>query len=55
MGFIDWDALPLSRAAVGRDADRRTDPAVVHDALREASTRVVLVHRRRLAVVPGES
>ncbi|PFG33857.1 NAD(+) diphosphatase [Sanguibacter antarcticus] len=50
MGFIDWDALPLSRAAVGRDADRRTDPAVVHDALQDARTRVVLVHRSRLAV-----
>jgi NAD+ diphosphatase len=55
MGFIDWDALPLSRAAVGRDADRRTDPAVVHDALGEAGTRVVLVHRGRLAVVPPDA
>lgn len=52
MGFIDWDALPLSRAAVGRDADHRTDPAVVLDALREATTRVLLVHRKKLAVEP---
>lgn len=54
MGFIDWDALPLSRAAVGRDADRRTDPAVVQDALREPTTRVVVVHRKKLAVEPAD-
>ena len=49
MGYVDWDTLPLSRATTGRGAHRRTEPDVVGQVLTEPGTRVLLVHRGRLA------
>ncbi|WP_093182393.1 NAD(+) diphosphatase [Sanguibacter gelidistatuariae] len=49
MGYVDWDTLPLSRATTGRGAHRRTEPDVVAHVLTEEGTRVLLVHRGRLA------
>jgi NAD+ diphosphatase len=48
-----WDALALT-AAVDRAAERRTVPGALADALADAGSRVVLVHRGRLAVQGDE-
>lgn len=52
MGLVDWASLPLSRAATSRHAERRTEPDLVDTVLDEPGTRVVLVHRGRVAVAP---
>lgn len=54
MGHVDWDTLPLSRATTGRGAHRRTEPDVVGQVLTEAGTRVLLVHRGRLAATEDQ-
>ena len=54
MGHVDWDQLPLSRATTARRAERRTEPEIVRTVLAEPGTLVLLVHRKRLAVVPGD-
>ena len=41
--------MPLSRATTGRGAQRRAEPDVVAQVLAEAGTRVLLVHRGRVA------
>lgn len=54
MGHVDWETLPLSRATTGRGAHRRTEPDVVAQVLTEEGTRVLLVHRGRLAATGDE-
>lgn len=54
MGHVDWDQLPLSRATTGRRAERRTEPEVVTTVLSETGTQVLLLHRKRLAVLPAD-
>ncbi|MCB7136624.1 NAD(+) diphosphatase [Cellulosimicrobium marinum] len=44
---------PLDAAPVDRAAHRRTEPDLVRRLLAEPATRVLLVHRGRLAVDPG--
>ncbi|PJI94748.1 NAD(+) diphosphatase [Luteimicrobium subarcticum] len=46
-----WDALPLA-GAIDRAAERRGEPGALADALADDATRVVLVHRGRLAGDP---
>jgi NAD+ diphosphatase len=48
----DWGDLPLG-GAVDRAAERRTVPGAIADALHDPGTRVLLVHRGRLAVRDG--
>lgn len=45
--------LPLSRTAIDRDGEARLAPGFLSDVLREAGTRVLLVHAGRVPVAGG--
>ncbi|MBK5248083.1 MAG: NAD(+) diphosphatase [Actinomycetales bacterium] len=52
---MDSDYLPLSRSRADRDAHSRTSPTLLAELVADPSTRVLRVHRGRVATLEGAS
>lgn len=53
MSRVALDNLPLARTAINADAKAREDPHLLHRLAEESTTRVLLVHRGRVATGEG--